>query len=117
MGGSHTMNLPVLASPHTVEPMLEAPQRRRSDAADFLNDTAFNTACAYWTALLQLLLYSFGWARPERGLRGGLTRASPPTTSGFSYSPRYRDADRATRLVQRLAAEPPPMCSEKSEPD
>lgn len=47
-----------LASPLTHEPILTAPQPGASEVA-----------LAYWSALLNLLIYSFGWARPDRGLR------------------------------------------------
>lgn len=48
-----------LAAPLTFEPMpaLGDPPDRHPDAL------------GYWTALLHMLLYSLGWARPDRGLR------------------------------------------------
>ena len=48
-----------LASPTTGEPML-VPPRQGDDVS---------AACAYWTPLVHLLSYSFGWSRPDRGLR------------------------------------------------
>src|SRR6478752_1546477 len=51
--------LRALASPRTHERILAAP--RPGDA--------LSTATAYWSSLLYLLLYSMGWARPDRGLR------------------------------------------------
>ena len=48
-----------LASPFTFEqmPALADPPDRHPEAL------------AYWTALLHMLIYSLGWARPDRGLR------------------------------------------------
>jgi hypothetical protein len=48
-----------LAAPLTFEPMpaLSEPPDRHPDAL------------GYWTALLHMLIYSLGWARPDRGLR------------------------------------------------
>ncbi len=48
-----------LASPLTYEPVLAAPQR---------GDDGVPAGTAYWSALLNLLIYSFGWARPDRGI-------------------------------------------------
>ncbi len=48
-----------LASPMSNEPMLRAPQRAEDHTV----------ALAYWSSFLHLLLYGFGWARPDRGLR------------------------------------------------
>ena len=47
-----------LASPHTHERVLAAPT-----ASDD------HSAVPYWHALLQILRFSLGWARPDRGLR------------------------------------------------
>ena len=49
-----------LASPLTHEPMLAAPRA---------GDDFWPGALAYWSSLLHLLVYSFGWSRPDRGLR------------------------------------------------
>jgi hypothetical protein len=48
-----------LASPLTHEPMLAAPRPGDDFAGAF----------GYWSSLLHLLVYSFGWSRPDRGLR------------------------------------------------
>ena len=58
MGLRHTLVFRALASPLTHELILAAPQ-----TGDF------GPPLAYWSALLNLLIYSFGWARPDRGLR------------------------------------------------
>lgn len=48
----------VLASPSSHRPFPHRP-----------SDDSHDVALAYWSALLHLLIYSFGWARPDRGLR------------------------------------------------
>lgn len=48
-----------LASPLTHEPVLVAPRR---------GDDVMPAATTYWSALLNLLIYSFGWVRPDRGI-------------------------------------------------
>jgi hypothetical protein len=50
----------ILASPAAGHDLLRAPRE---------GDGHF-VATAYWSALLHLLTYSFGWIRPERGLLG-----------------------------------------------
>src|SRR5436190_8915064 len=47
-----------LASPTTREVMPAAP----------MTGAAIHAATGYWSALLHLMLYSFGWIRPDRGL-------------------------------------------------
>ena len=49
-----------LADPTGGRPMLRAPQR---------GDDSWPGALAYWGSLLHLLVYGFGWSRPDRGLR------------------------------------------------
>ena len=49
-----------LTEPRANRPMLAAPR----PGEDF-----WPGALAYWESLLQLLVYSFGWSRPDRGLR------------------------------------------------
>lgn len=49
-----------LADPLGGRPMLRVPQRGK----DF-----WPGALAYWGSLLHLLVYAFGWSRPDRGLR------------------------------------------------
>src|SRR6516162_4054441 len=49
-----------LASPLTYEPMLRAPRR---------GDDVIHGPVAYWSSLLHLIVYGFGWVRPDRGLR------------------------------------------------
>lgn len=49
-----------LAEPTSGRPMLQAPRR---------GDDFWPGALAYWSSLLHLLVYGFGWSRPDRGLR------------------------------------------------
>lgn len=49
-----------LAAPRARRPMLRAPAPE---------DDSWPGALAYWSALLHLLVYGFGWSRPDRGLR------------------------------------------------
>ena len=71
-----------LASPSTCEPMLEAP-RPGSD----------QFATAYWSALLHLLVYSFGWARPDRGLRWWYDAGKPTDDPRLQLISQVWDAD------------------------
>lgn len=48
----------VLASPYSNRPFPQRP-----------SDSSHDLALGYWSALLHLLIYSFGWARPDRGMR------------------------------------------------
>jgi hypothetical protein len=64
-----------LTSPLTNEPILAAP-RTSLDHDD-------PTPLAYWSSLLAMLVYSFGWARPDRGCDGGTTQVSLWTTCAF----------------------------------
>ena len=50
----------VLASPRSHRPMLRAPEP---------GDDLLPGALAYWSSLLHLLVYGFGWSHPGRGLR------------------------------------------------
>ncbi|MDQ6798497.1 MAG: hypothetical protein M3011_10865 [Actinomycetota bacterium] len=56
-----------LASPLTNERMPAAPQRGDDTYA----------ATGYWASLLHLLCYSFGWARPDRGLHWWFEAGKP----------------------------------------
>lgn len=68
---AHRWVFRILASPQSGEPMLEAPKV----GDDFFDGGAF----AYWSALLNLLIYSFGWPRPDRGLRWWCDAGKPLT--------------------------------------
>jgi hypothetical protein len=48
----------VLASPRSGQPFPRAPKPN--------DDMWF--ACGYWSALLHMMIFSLGWARPDRGL-------------------------------------------------
>jgi hypothetical protein len=48
----------ILASPSSGQSMPKAP--RPGDPLEY--------SCGYWSSLLHMLLYSLGWARPDRGL-------------------------------------------------
>lgn len=56
-----------LASPFTNERMPAAPQQGEDTYA----------ATGYWASLLHLLCYSFGWARPDRGLHWWFEAGKP----------------------------------------
>jgi hypothetical protein len=49
-----------LADPAGGRPMLRPPRS---------GDDLWSGALAYWGSLLHLLVYGFGWSRPDRGLR------------------------------------------------
>ncbi len=55
-------------------------------------------AASYWTSLLQILVFSFGWTDPALG-RLGISRQSRQTGIWFSGKHRYH------RLGSRLASE------------
>jgi hypothetical protein len=57
-----------LASPLTYEPMLRAPMR---------GDDVIHGPVAYWSSLLHLIVYGFGWVRPDRGLRWWYQNGKP----------------------------------------
>lgn len=73
----------ILASPLSGEPMLEAPKR---------GDAGYG-AHAYWSALLNLLIYSFGWPRPDRGLRWWYEAGKPITDPRFQLTAELWDQD------------------------
>lgn len=74
----------VLASPFTHEPILRAPQR---------GDDDMPTATAYWEALLHLLIYSFGWVRPDRGILWWNWAGKPTDDPRFQLLAQVWDAD------------------------
>ena len=65
-----------LASPLTYEPMLRAPKR---------GDDVTHGPVAYWSSLLHLIVYGFGWGRPIEGFAGGIRTAGlwPTIISGL----------------------------------
>lgn len=71
-----------LASPLTHEPILAAPQARD-----------VRSPFAYWSALLSLLIYSFGWARPDRGLRWWYDAGKPIDDPRLQLISQVWDAD------------------------
>jgi hypothetical protein len=72
-----------LASPATGEPMLVSPSR---------GDDVY-AACAYWTPLVHLLSYSFGWSRPDRGLRWWYDAGKPTDDYRFELIREAWDRD------------------------
>jgi hypothetical protein len=72
-----------LASPFTHEPILAAPQRLEA-----------GSPLAYWSALLNLLIHSFGWARPDRGLRWWYDAGKPTDDPRLQLLSQVWDADR-----------------------
>jgi hypothetical protein len=72
-----------LASPATGELML-APPRAVDDVL---------AACAYWTPLLHLFLFSFGWARPDLGLRWWYESGKPTDDARLLLVREVWDAD------------------------
>lgn len=73
-----------LASPHTHEPIVAPPQRGHE----------FHVAArGYWTALLHLLTYSFGWMRPERGLHWWDSNGNPTDDLRFELISEVWQAD------------------------
>ena len=73
-----------VASPAGRMPMLQPP--RRGD--DFMKG-----ALAYWCSLLHLLIYSFGWARPDRGLRWWYDAGKPTDDLRLQLLSAVWDAD------------------------
>jgi hypothetical protein len=72
-----------LASPLTHEPVLAAPRGGRDQ----------KPALAYWSALLTLLIYSLGWARPDRGLRWWYDAGKPTDDPRLQLISQVWDAD------------------------
>lgn len=73
-----------LASPKTGEAMPQAPRRPED------HDPG---ATGYWTALLHLLLYSFGWTRPDRGMRWWYDAGKPTDDRRLQLIRQVWDAD------------------------
>jgi hypothetical protein len=73
-----------LASPLTYQPILRAPQR---------GDDDMPAATAYWGALLHLLIYSFGWARPDRGILWWRWAGEPTDDPRFQLLSQVWEAD------------------------
>lgn len=64
-----------LASRMRGEPMLRPPRA---------GDDVF-AACAYWTPLLHLLIYSFGWSRPDLGLKWWYDAGQPTDDDRLAF--------------------------------
>jgi hypothetical protein len=73
-----------LASPDTGEPMPEAPRPGVQQ---------INRPVAYWSALLQLLVYRMGWVCPARGLRWWYDNGKPVVDRTFELISQVWDAD------------------------
>jgi hypothetical protein len=73
-----------LVSPFTREPILQEPQP---------GDVFSSGALAYWSSLLHLLVYSFGWTRPDRGLRWWYDAGKPVDDPRFQLIAQIWDAD------------------------
>lgn len=73
-----------LASPLTREPILEAPKP---------GDDIMRGPLAYWSALLHLMIYGFGWVRPDAGLRWWYEAGKPVTDYRLQLMSQIWDAD------------------------
>ena len=73
-----------LADPGGGLPMLRAPQR---------GDDFWPGALAYWGSLLHLLVYAFGWSRPDRGLRWWYDAGKPTNDLRLALLSEVWDAD------------------------
>ncbi len=73
-----------LAAPRSNRPMLQAPQ----PGDDFMPG-----ALAYWSALLHLLVYGFGWSNPGRGLRWWYDAGKPIDDPKLALMSEVWDAD------------------------
>jgi hypothetical protein len=71
-----------LASPLTHEPLVAAPQAGEA-----------TPPLAYWSALLSLLIYSFGWGRPDRGLRWWYDAGKPTEDPRLQLLSQVWDSD------------------------
>ena len=74
----------VLAAPRSHRPILRAPEP----------DEDFSPgALAYWSALLHLLVYGFGWSRPDQGLRWWYDDEKPTDDPKLALLSEIWDAD------------------------
>lgn len=73
-----------LASPFTRESFVQAPKR---------GDDIMRGPGAYWTALLNLMIYRLGWVRPDRGLRWWYDRGKPIADRTLQLVSQIWDAD------------------------
>ena len=73
-----------LAKPKAGLPMLQAPRR---------GDEFWAGAHAYWGSLLHLLIYGFGWTRPDCGLRWWYDAGKPSNDPKLSLLRQVWDAD------------------------
>jgi hypothetical protein len=73
-----------LAEPLGNRPMLQPPGR---------GDDFWPGALAYWSSLLHLLVYGFGWSRPDRGLRWWYHTGKPTNDAKLALLSEVWDAD------------------------
>jgi hypothetical protein len=73
-----------LAEPSANRPILQAPKR---------GDDFWPGALAYWSSLLHLLVYTFGWARPDRGLKWWYDTGKPTNDPKLALLSEVWDAD------------------------
>ena len=73
-----------LAGPQARRPMLRAPEP---------GDDFWPGALGYWSALLHLLVYGFGWSRPDRGLRWWYDAGRPADDPKLALLREIWDAD------------------------
>ena len=73
-----------LAAPRARRPMLRAPEP---------GDDFWPGALAYWSSLLHLLVYGFGWSRPDRGLRWWYDAGRPTDDPKLALLSEIWDAD------------------------
>lgn len=74
----------VLAAPRSLRPMLQAPRP---------GDHLGSGALAYWSSLLHLLVYGFGWSNPGRGLRWWYDAGKPVDDPKLALLSEVWDAD------------------------
>ena len=74
----------VLAAPRSLRPMLRAPQP---------GDHIGSGVLAYWSSLLHLLVYGFGWSNPGRGLRWWYDAGKPIDDPKLALLSEVWDAD------------------------
>lgn len=72
--------------------MLRAPQH---------GEDVMDGALAYWSSLLHLIVYGFGWVRPDRGLRWWYQEGKPLTDHRLRLISQVWDAD---EQLNRFAA-------------
>ena len=84
MGVRGSVDVPCTGIPLTYEPMLRAPRR---------GDDVTHGPVAYWSSLLHLIVYGFGWVRPDRGLRWWYQNGRPLADDRLRLISQVWDAD------------------------